>query len=274
MKFKYIFLQHGIIRNDLSDWLNKYNKNISMFVTTTIAEKNSIDNLYEYSYDDSVVKLTGLPRYDKLYENELQTENKILLLPTWRAYLAGNRINANSQKRLYNSEFKKSYFFKTYNSLINDKRIIDVLKKYNYKIKFCLHPSLTAQAKDFEENEFVQVCKENIDYQYEFKTSKVLITDYSSVACDFAYLKKPVIYIEGDKEEFYNNHIYKEGFFDEEKEGFGPVCYEYETAVYNIIKLIENDCRLEEQYEKNIDKFFKYRDNNNCKRVYEELLKL
>lgn len=274
LKFKYVFLQHGIIKNDLSEWLEKYNKNISLFVTTNKEEKKSITTKYPYYYDESVVKLTGLPRYDKLYENDLQTENKILLLPTWRAYLAGDRMNPNSQKRLYNPDFKKSYFFETYNKLINDKRIIDILKKYDYKMQFCLHPSLAIQAKDFDGNDYVEVCRTNINYQYEFKTSKVLITDYSSVACDFAYLKKPVVYVECDKEEFYNNHIYKEGFFDEERDGFGPVCYDYETAVNNIIKLIENNCRLEEKYKKNIDKFFEYRDNNNCKRVYEEILKL
>ena len=274
LKFKYVFLQHGIIRNNLSEWLQKYNKNIALFITTTEEERNSIVNTYPYSYNDSVVKLTGLPRYDKLLNNVLHEENKILLLPTWRAYLAGDRVNGNSQKRLYNPNFKESYFFNTYNSLINDKSVIKVLKKYHYKIKFCLHPSLRAQAKDFKGNEYVEVCEENIDYQYEFKTSKLLITDYSSVSCDFAYLKKPVIYIEGDKEEFYKNHIYEEGFFDEEKNGFGPVCYNYETLINVLIKMIENNCKLEEKYENNIKKFFKYRDSENCKRVYDEMLNL
>lgn len=273
LKFKYVFLQHGIIRNNLSDWLNKYNKNIAMFVTTTELEQKSIISDYPYSYDENVVKLTGLPRYDKLYKNDIEEKKQILILPTWRSYLAGPRIN-RTQKRMYNNNFRNSYFFQTYNSLINDERIIEALKKYGYKIKFCLHPSLAEQSKDFDANEYAEVCKENIDYQYEFKTNKVLITDYSSVSCDFAYLNKLVIYLKGDKEEFFKNHIYEEGFFDEEKDGFGPICYDYESIVKTIIDLMKNDFKLEEKYEKNIDKFFKYRDDNNCARVYEELLKL
>lgn len=273
LKFKYVFLQHGIIKNNLSEWLNKYNKNIAMFVTTTEPERKSIIEDYPYYYDENVVKLTGLPRYDKLYKNDLQEKKQILILPTWRAYLAGPRISG-TQKRTYNNNFKKSEFYKIYNLLINDERILEVLKKYGYKMKFCLHPSLAVQSKDFKSNEYVEVSNDNINYEYEFKTNKVLITDYSSVSCDFAYLKKPVIYLRVDKEEFFKNHIYEEGFFDEEKDGFGPVCYNYEAIVNTVVELIKNDFKLEEKYEKNIDKFFKYRDDKNCARVYKQILKL
>lgn len=272
-KFKYVFLQHGIIRNNLSEWLNKYNKNIKMFITTTKLEKESIISKYDYYYDENVVRLTGLPRYDNLYENDLKTEKQIIVLPTWRSYLAGPRVNG-TQKRMYNRNFKNSYFFKTYNSLINDKRIIDAMKKYGYKMKFCLHPSLAQQYKDFKSNEYVEISKEPINYQYEFKTNQVLITDYSSVSCDFAYLKKLVIYLKGDKDEFFKNHIYEEGFFDEEKEGFGPVCYDYETAINTIVNSMKDNFKVERRYKKNIEKFFEYRDNKNCERVYEELIKL
>lgn len=271
-KFKYIFLQHGIIRNDLSDWLNKYNKNIHMFITSTKGEYDSITQDCNYYYDKKVVKLTGLPRYDNLYNNNLEVKKQIIILPTWRAYLAGARVTG--QKRLYNDKFKESYFYKTYNSLLNDKRIIEVLKEYGYKMKFCLHPSLSEQANDFDGNEYVEICRENIDYQYEFKANKIMITDYSSVSCDFAYLRKPVIYLKGDKQEFFANHIYSEGYFNEEKDGFGPVAYDYEQAVDIIIKAIKKDGKMEEKYIKNVNKFFKFHDGNNCKRVYQEILKL
>lgn len=273
-KFKYVFLQHGITRNDVSDWLNKYNKNISMFITTTELEQESIAHDYNYCYDKKVVKLTGFPRYDNLYKNNLEPKKQILILPTWRSYLAGPRVD-RSQKREYSETFKESNFFKHYNSLINDKRIIEALKKYGYKIKFCLHPSLSEQTKDFKikNKDLVEICKK-VNYQKEFKTSKVLITDYSSVSCDFAYLKKLVIYMKFDKEEFFSNHIYEEGIFNEEKDGFGPVCYDYETSVKTVIDFMKNDFKLSKEYEENINKFFKFRDNKNCERVYNELLKL
>ena len=270
-KFKYIFLQHGIIRNDFSLWINKYNTNMDMFVTSVKGEYDSIVN-GDYCYDSKVVKLTGLPRYDNLYRNNESPKKQILMIPTWRAYLMGAYIDGT--RRMYNDKFKDSYFYKMYNSLMNDERIHEALKTYGYKIKFCLHPMLAAQIKDFKSNEYVEICKGNINYQQEFKENKIMVTDYSSVSCDFAYLHKPVIYIRGDKEEFFANHTCTEGYFDEEKNGFGPVAYDYEQAVNLIINAIKTDGKLEKKYEQNINKFFKFNDDNNCKRVYNEILKI
>ena len=44
-KYKFIFLQHGIIKDDLSEWLNKFNKNLHMFVTSTDGSSHYPQNL-------------------------------------------------------------------------------------------------------------------------------------------------------------------------------------------------------------------------------------
>ncbi len=266
-KFKFIFLQHGIIMNDLSSWLNKYNKNINLFITSVQSEYNSIlkENYY---YDESVVKLTGLPRFDKLISNN-KLKNKILILPTWRSYLSGDIIKG-TQIRNYNSNFKESDYFKFYNNLINDKELIKVLKRYNYKIKFAIHPSHALQIIDFKENSRVKISN-NIIYSEEFKSSKLLITDYSSVMFDFAYLKRPILYSQFDKEEFFERHFLNEGYYDYKKDGFGEVIYDYKRLISRIIHYIENDCKIEKKYLKKINKFYKYYDQNNCKRVFKEI---
>ena len=41
-----------------------------------------------------------------------------------------------------------------------------------------------------------------------------------------------------------------------------------------IIKYIESDCQMEKKYVRRVDKFFKYHDHNNCKRVYDEIRKI
>jgi len=122
-------------------------------------------------------------------------------------------------------------------------------------------------------NEYVEVC-EKVEYQKEFSENSLLITDYSSVAFDFAYLRKPVIYTQMDREEFFEKQIYNRGYFDYEKDGFGPVCDDYETTVQTIINYIKNDCKIEEIYLERINSFFEYNDQNNCKRVHEEILKI
>ena len=70
---KKCFLQHGVIKDDLSDWLRKFYHNLHLFLTLSEYEKDSIIN-GNYNYDDEVVQLLGLPRYDKLKGNNTKKE--------------------------------------------------------------------------------------------------------------------------------------------------------------------------------------------------------
>ena len=48
-----------------------------------------------------------------------------------------------------------------------------------------------------------------------------MVTDYASVAFDFARLGKPVVYTQFDRGIFVQNHISEPGYFDHERDGFG-----------------------------------------------------
>lgn len=269
---KFIFLQHGIIKDDLSSWLKKYNMNISLFITSTQEEYKLILN-GNYMYDKSVVKLTGMPRFDKLLSNDVEKENIILLCPTWRAKLAGPTI-PGTQFRPYNSQFKNSDYYKYYNDLITDKRLIKLLKDYNFKLVFCLHPSFKSQVNDFEGCEFVSI-KTLVDYSYYVKKSKIMITDYSSVVCDFAYLKKPIIYSQFDADVFSLNHTYaSKSKYNYLKQGFGEVVYTIDDTIDIIEKTLKYGCKMENKYLSRVNRYFKYKDNKNCERVYNEIKKM
>lgn len=269
-KFKFIFLQHGIIKNDLSSWLNVNNKKIDMFVTSCEKEYQSILS-FNYNYDKENVKLTGIPRYDLLKNEKL--DNIILLMPTWRSNLV-NLIDKKTGKREYDSNFKNTDYFNFYNKLINDKKLLNALKKYNYKIRFVPHTNMIQQLKDFDKNEYVIIENKNVIYKDLFNESKLLVTDYSSVSFDFSYLKKPIVLCQFDKDSFFDFQIYDKGYFDEEKDQFGPVCYDIDDTVNSIIKYIENDCKIEKEYLHKIENFYKFFDTNNCERVYKEINKL
>lgn len=269
MKYDKIFLQHGIIQSDFTKWLNKYSKDINLFITSTEDEYKSIlDN--DYYYDDSVVKLTGLPRYDYL-KNEKQKQ--IVIMPTWRNSIVA-QTNIQTGKRAYKDSFKKSDYFKLWNGVINDERIITLAKNMGYTILFVPHPNIIQQIEDFDKNDYVTFIKEQVNYNMLIRESSLLITDYSSVAFDFVYMKKPIIYYQFDIEEFFNNHTSTKGYFDYKTMGFGPVCYEHENLVDRFIELLNKNCQMEETYKKRVDGFFKFIDTNNCKRVYEEIKKM
>lgn len=264
--FKFVFLQHGITCNDISGWLNKLDKNIKLFVTASPDEHQSILT-YPFYYTENEVKATGFSRYD-LLENKVQ--KKILLMPTWRKNIAGE-VQKDVSVRQYNKFFKESDYFKFYNGLINDERLISALKEYGYEFHFYIHPSITYQSVDFEAKDYVTVHTEIADYRKEFCEGAVLITDYSSVNFDFAYLGKPIIYSQFDKETFYQGHLYNAGYFSYERDGFGPVITELDKVVEEIIDLMKNNCKNKAEYLERSNRFYFYRDKKNCERIHKAI---
>ena len=71
IKGKKIFLQHGIIKDNLT-YLYNNNVNLDLFVCSAKPEYEYVKNLY--GYKDSVVQMLGLCRYDALYKNEQPTK--------------------------------------------------------------------------------------------------------------------------------------------------------------------------------------------------------
>ena len=148
------------------------------------------------------------------------------------------------------------------------------MKDYGYKGMFVVHPCNIENAKDFEENAIFKINNKIADYQEIFKKSKLLITDYSSVPFDFAYLRKAIIYTQFDKKNFFQSHTYTQGYFSYEKDGFGPVLYNYEDTINEIIKSIKDNCKVEKKYLNRINNFYTYDDKKNCERVYNEIKKI
>lgn len=265
--FKFTFLQHGVIKDDLSSWLNRFEKNISLFVTTGEPERDSVLE-YPYYYTEKEVLLSGLPRYDALENNP---QRKIILAPTYRAQLLQADTNSLGV-RPYDLSFKDSEYFKFYNTLMNDKKILDVMRENDVTMELYLHPNFASQLADFKVNDLVAVASYPYDYRRAFSEGSLLITDYSSVAFDFAYLRKPVIYTQFDEESFFNAHSYTRGYYSYKDNGFGPVCENYIDTINTIADSITQGMELEGVYRDRIETFFTFNDRDNCRRVYEALL--
>ena len=266
--FKFVFLQHGIIKDDLSEWLNRFSRNIALFVTSNQREYDSLLQ-YPYYYTKDNLLLSGLPRYDLLENN---SKGKLIIAPTYRANLLRTAANKNGV-RPYDSAFKQSDYFQFYNNLINDKKIISALSENNMTGEFYLHPNFAAQVPDFQRNGIFNIPSFPYDYLQMFREGSILVSDYSSTIFDFAYLNKPVIYIHFDIDTFFGGHAYSQGdFFIPDKNGFGPVCKDYESTVQAIVESIKKDPVMEGKYKKRANEFFAHHDRNNSRRVYEAIL--
>lgn len=271
-KFDYVFLQHGVIQKNFSSWLHKCKKNIKVFVTTANDEYVSIVD-GGYGYENSEVVLTGLPRYDKLKNDPTK---KIAIMPTWRRSIAADHVplasNPNIMVRGYSERFKDTEYYKMYQGLLNDARFIEALNRYGYVCDFYLHNSFARQSVDFfSVDDRVRICSGSINYSKVFAESSLLVTDYSSTAIDFAYLKKPIAYFQFDLLTFLNEHTGKEGYFDFEEKGFGPVCKTIDHIVDELIRYMEKECVMSDKYKQRVDDFFKYNDTQNCERVYASI---
>lgn len=267
---KQVFLQHGITQNGLADWLNRFNKNLSGFVTAAYPEYRAISD-GEYCYTDKEVWLTGFPRFDRLYRDE---KNIITVMPTWRQFLVtGDDPVTGSRKTL--SGFCESEYYNFYDSLINDARLLDAAEKNGYHISFMPHPALQPHISLFNQNEKVSFCGIETSYRDAYAGSDLVVTDYSSAVFDFAYMRKPIIYCQFDRDMFFSGaHTVKEGYFNYEQDGFGEVEYDLESTVERIIEYMENGCKLKDKYRERIDSFFAFNDTDNCRRVYEKILEL
>ena len=254
---KTVFLQHGVTKDNVSEWLNDYDKPLAMISCVSEREKESFKNP-DYGYDSEIAKVLGFPRFDRLENNK---RKEIVLMPSWRRQL--DQLSA--------AEFVKSDFYNNLNGLLSNTEFIDWAVSEGYTLIFKPHRNLHKFIDTFTRHPSVRFDLNLSNYSETFNNASILITDYSSVAFDFAYMKKPVIYYQFGQ----NYHFDVENaYFSYEEDGFGPVCKNKDELRDHILKIIDNNLEMEETYRKRVDDFFKYHDRDNSRRVYEEILKL
>ncbi len=267
----FIFLQHGVIKDDLSGWLNKYNKNIRGFICAAKPEYDSIIETPTYFYTPREVWLTGLARFDRLYKNE---KKYITIMPTWRRSLMEG-MDRETGVWSESSAFTDSDYFRFYNALINNERLLMAAKQYGYTICYMPHPNIIERAELFDRHPDVKFFTSADEYRDVYAESNLILTDYSSAVFDFAYLRKPVVYAQFDKEEFFGgSHVYTKGYFDYERDGFGEVLYDLDSTVESLIDYMKSGCQLKDVYRERIDKFFAFNDQNNCQRILDKILEM
>ena len=245
------FLQHGVGKYNMQSWLRKYDINFSMILTVSDYDQEAF--VKTYNYDESIIQELGFPRFDYLTNENMKRE--IVIIPTWRKTL-------KTEDDLLSSEY-----FTRWNNILKDERLISYANEKGYKIVYKPHPNSLKFLDSFNtENVEVDNYRRFHDILCE---SALMVTDYSSVNFDFAYLKKPIIYYQyGD-----DYHFEGDALIEDDVSIFGAKIKDEDEIIDKIIEYIDNDCKMEEEYVERVNKFFKYTDKNNCKRVYDWILK-
>lgn len=257
VKGKRVFLQHGIIKDNLT-YLYADNVSTDLFVCSAKPEYEYVrDN---YGFEEGVVRLLGLCRFDNLYKIE-KPSKKILIMPTWRYDL----------RKCDRKGFEDSGYYKTYSRLLSSTKLYEVLEKYDYEVRFYPHIELQKYVDSFKGNDRVKIISfRNTTVQSLLINTDVLITDFSSVFFDYAYMEKPMLFYQFDEESFRKNH-YSEGYFSYKENGFGDVVYDEDTLILRLEEILKNNCKLSDKYLERVNEFFTLRDKNNSKRNFEAI---
>lgn len=235
-------------------------------------EYNSIvgnDSLYLLTRKE--VKLLGLPRFESLKEisRRFVIEKTILVMPTWRKDLIVNGLAGEALLE----RFLASEFYKRWNLLLSSKSIRDFVKS-GYTVIFKLHPCLEIFKEKISLPTYVTLVdsQSDISVQELFAKSEFLITDYSSVAFDFASMYKLVFYYQFDSDSFFASHTYCKGYFDYIRDGFGPVSHSLiELEEYLSQYLLDNESLKRKYFERFAGKI---ESDNCCAELYSELVRL
>lgn len=262
-----IFLQHGITKDDM-EFLYYMNTKMRLFICAVQEEYDYVKE--RFGYPEGWVKNVGFCRFDNLFDTSREDDRQILVMPTWRNWIGSPTTKSYQYENV--DEFTNTEYFKYWNAFLNHKELRDLLEREKITLVFYPHREMQKYIEFFSlENKWIKIAKwPEYDVQQLLKESHMLITDYSSIAMDFAYMKKPLMYYQFDYEMYRKGH-YAEGYFSYKEDGFGPICKSKDEVFAFIQDRIAGQWKMEEKYIARVDKFFLRRDNHNCERNFEAI---
>jgi len=274
-RWRLTFLQHGVIKDDLSTWLNR--KDIDIFVTSTRAELESVAGDHTaYPFTTREVKLTGLPRFDRILEEGRRfppdERDLIVIAPTWRNWLSTSEPVV-SGRHTVSEEFRDSQFAREWTAVVNSREVAELADRTGLTVALLLHPNFQATGKLDTLPHVRTLSFEGQNVQEIFARARVLVTDYSSMFFNAAYIERPVVYFQFDRDLVNAGwHAGRRGYFDYERDGFGPVTLTVDEAVTAITKIVESGPEPDPLYLERIRSSFPDRDGRCCERVANAII--
>ena len=262
-KPKVMYIRHGICQHGLEEHLYKILK-VRLFVCGAKREYQYF--IDEGDYPDGYVQYTGFARYDDLL-NGSHDGKYILIIPTWRRYLKDNTCLDKCR-----ADFIQSNYYNTYVSLLNNETLLSIAKDNGYYIKFCLHKEFRVFQDLFDKiRPEIELVGEDESIHQLLMGASLVVTDFSSIFFDVAYMHKPVLYYHFDLIEYRQKH-FSEGYFSYENDGFGPIALTEDELIQNIKNHLNNGVfEMKQYYKERVDSFFELRDNHNCERIYNAI---
>lgn len=253
----YVFLQHGVMYmvslDSESRKFFKPKKTKGKYRVVVSSKKEERHFIELGGYNPEHIYISGLPKFDKNVMNV--NADKIVIMPTWRPW--------EYNEARYNFQDTK-YYQMVY-------RIFHAIpEKYREKIVILPHPLFFDAVKDAE-FELKKYLDSSSKYDDVLKETKVLITDYSSIAYDAYYRGANVIFYWEEKDECLENYGPSTKLMLNKDNVYGDVCY----SADELSKVFEKNY-LQGQTEMNLKRYRKivqYYDGKNTERLVSFLKK-
>ncbi|PBI39322.1 CDP-glycerol glycerophosphotransferase family protein [Clostridioides difficile] len=262
-----VFLNHGTISVKKRKPMNKKFKNIidnlykSYNIVTASSEFERNVMVNDWGMLDDSVYIIGNARYDNLPTNEVAQTRDILYTPTWRDWI-----------KFSSGKFTDTDYFKNIMNFLNDDKLNKILDEKDINVKIYMHHLMHEFIDDIKENitgKRIVFLDKGVTLANEIRKSAANITDYSSVAIDFLYMNRPILFYQFDLDEYMEK---VDSYIDLKSEMFGSLAYNNDEAVNKLIDIIENNFEVMDNQKNERNKFFRYNDNKNCKRIYDCVL--
>lgn len=234
--------------------------------TKAIVSSEDIRECYAEAFSITVDKVhaTGFPRTDMFFDKKIMKEKSKKMLEKY-PFMKNKKVILFAPTYRGTKVSDADYGF--------DKLDLDkIYKKFKdeYVFIFKWHPALynnilngTKKGYDLEKYKgFYQDLSDERDINELLLVSDILITDYSSVIFDWAFLNKPIIYFAYDKEDYENGRGL---YFPFEEYIFGDVA----TDSKELIKSIEDKNMCKEKRKVFIDKFLGACDGHSTEKTYK-----
>ncbi|WP_051681615.1 CDP-glycerol glycerophosphotransferase family protein [Cellulomonas sp. HZM] len=249
-----VFLQHGPTAN----------KNVTLnygrqgtaerpterWIAVSELEKRIV--VEDYGYRPHQVSVAGFARFDRLFEDDVEHERTILVMPTWRDALMREEV------------FLASDYYANWRGFLQSPDLHAALERSGMQVKMLLHPNMRKYADHFESERVQLIRQDDVDVQRLLKSCAVLITDFSSVCWDFSYLHKPVLFFQFDRSALVRQRA---PHIDFDVSLPGPIAATPKQLVGEVEATIARDLVMEPQFVERADGFLTYRDQDNCERI-------
>ncbi|WP_233248502.1 CDP-glycerol glycerophosphotransferase family protein [Desulfonatronum sp. SC1] len=254
-----IFLTHGVTLYGPGVYLRSVANRFDKIIAVSELEKTQ--KIRDWMIrDPGRIMITGLPRFDELLGQKADRE--VLFALTWRKRL----------DRMAPEEFIESFYFRRIRSFLSHPDLDVLLCEQDLRLRVRFHFRMKEHANHFagfaSQRIIIEYSDDAVPLRNVLQQACVLITDYSSIMWDMAYMQRPVLLYQFDIDAFLAERCLHGFSTREEDMRFAAVARDEKQLTTALEELANRDFKLNTEQRQNAVSFFQYRDEKNCERVY------